>query len=105
MRSRSLPLAQPWPATTVRIVVANPPGSGIDVMGRQIAENGHVLVGIQAELTTARQAYFMRRRMISAGAAQTSTRQTQIFDRSFRAKCAPAQDPTMLPDEMRAPAT
>src|SRR5687768_9270580 len=32
-------LAQsPWPAKPVRIVVAYPPGGGIDVMGRQIAE-------------------------------------------------------------------
>jgi len=31
-------LAQPWPARPVRIVVAYPPGGGIDVMGRQIAE-------------------------------------------------------------------
>jgi tripartite-type tricarboxylate transporter receptor subunit TctC len=31
-------LAQGWPAKPVRIVVAYPPGGGIDVMGRQIAE-------------------------------------------------------------------
>src|SRR5688572_5711252 len=31
-------LAQAWPAKPVRIVVAYPPGGGIDVMGRQIAE-------------------------------------------------------------------
>ena len=32
-------LAQaPWPAKPVRMVVAYPPGGGIDVMGRQIAE-------------------------------------------------------------------
>jgi tripartite-type tricarboxylate transporter receptor subunit TctC len=31
-------LAQSWPAKPVRIVVAYPPGGGIDVMGRQIAE-------------------------------------------------------------------
>ena len=30
--------AQPWPARPVRIVVAYPPGGGIDVMARQIAE-------------------------------------------------------------------
>ena len=30
--------AQGWPAKPVRIVVAYPPGGGIDVMGRQIAE-------------------------------------------------------------------
>src|SRR5262245_22254176 len=30
--------AQNWPAKPVRIVVAYPPGGGIDVMGRQIAE-------------------------------------------------------------------
>jgi len=30
--------AQPWPAKPVRIVVAYPPGGGIDVMARQIAE-------------------------------------------------------------------
>jgi tripartite-type tricarboxylate transporter receptor subunit TctC len=30
--------AQAWPAKPVRIVVAYPPGGGIDVMGRQIAE-------------------------------------------------------------------
>ena len=30
--------AQPWPSKTVRIVVAYPPGGGIDVMARQIAE-------------------------------------------------------------------
>jgi tripartite-type tricarboxylate transporter receptor subunit TctC len=30
--------AQPWPAKPVRIIVAYPPGGGIDVMGRQIAE-------------------------------------------------------------------
>src|SRR5438128_2840965 len=30
--------AQTWPAKPVRIVVAYPPGGGIDVMGRQIAE-------------------------------------------------------------------
>jgi tripartite-type tricarboxylate transporter receptor subunit TctC len=31
-------LAQNWPAKPVRLVVAYPPGGGIDVMGRQIAE-------------------------------------------------------------------
>jgi tripartite-type tricarboxylate transporter receptor subunit TctC len=31
-------LAQSWPGKPVRIVVAYPPGGGIDVMGRQIAE-------------------------------------------------------------------
>ena len=31
-------IAQPWPAKPVRIVVAYPPGGGIDVMARQIAE-------------------------------------------------------------------
>jgi tripartite-type tricarboxylate transporter receptor subunit TctC len=31
-------LAQAWPAKPVRFVVAYPPGGGIDVMGRQIAE-------------------------------------------------------------------
>jgi tripartite-type tricarboxylate transporter receptor subunit TctC len=31
-------LSQSWPAKPVRIVVAYPPGGGIDVMGRQIAE-------------------------------------------------------------------
>ncbi len=31
-------LAQSWPTKPVRIVVAYPPGGGIDVMGRQIAE-------------------------------------------------------------------
>src|SRR5438477_1468053 len=31
-------LAQTWPAKPVRLVVAYPPGGGIDVMGRQIAE-------------------------------------------------------------------
>jgi tripartite-type tricarboxylate transporter receptor subunit TctC len=30
--------AQAWPAKAVRLVVAYPPGGGIDVMGRQIAE-------------------------------------------------------------------
>ena len=30
--------AQSWPAKPVRIVVAYPPGGGIDVMARQIAE-------------------------------------------------------------------
>src|SRR3954463_13713227 len=30
--------AQTWPAKPVRIVVAYPPGGGIDVMARQIAE-------------------------------------------------------------------
>src|SRR5437588_7346676 len=30
--------AQSWPAKPVRLVVAYPPGGGIDVMGRQIAE-------------------------------------------------------------------
>src|SRR3954449_4366702 len=30
--------AQTWPAKPVRIVVAYPPGGGIDVMGRQLAE-------------------------------------------------------------------
>jgi tripartite-type tricarboxylate transporter receptor subunit TctC len=30
--------AQPWPSKTVRIVVAYPPGGGIDVLARQIAE-------------------------------------------------------------------
>jgi tripartite-type tricarboxylate transporter receptor subunit TctC len=30
--------AQPWPAKPVRIVVAYPPGGGIDVLARQIAE-------------------------------------------------------------------
>src|SRR5687767_14671507 len=34
----SVALAQPWPAKPVRIVVAYPPGGGIDVMTRQIAE-------------------------------------------------------------------
>jgi tripartite-type tricarboxylate transporter receptor subunit TctC len=31
-------LAQPWPAKPVRIVVAYPPGGGIDVMARQIGD-------------------------------------------------------------------
>src|SRR3954466_2047934 len=31
-------LAQTWPSKPVRMVVAYPPGGGIDVMGRQIAE-------------------------------------------------------------------
>jgi tripartite-type tricarboxylate transporter receptor subunit TctC len=31
-------LAQPWPTKPVRIVVAYPPGGGIDVIGRQMAE-------------------------------------------------------------------
>src|SRR5262245_17357838 len=30
--------AQTWPAKPVRIVVAYPPGGGIDVMGRQLAD-------------------------------------------------------------------
>jgi tripartite-type tricarboxylate transporter receptor subunit TctC len=30
--------AQSWPAKPVRIVVAYPPGGGIDVMARQMAE-------------------------------------------------------------------
>jgi tripartite-type tricarboxylate transporter receptor subunit TctC len=30
--------AQEWPSKAVRIVVAYPPGGGIDVMGRQLAE-------------------------------------------------------------------
>src|SRR5258708_13907034 len=30
--------AQTWPAKPVRIVVAYPPGGGIDVLGRQLAE-------------------------------------------------------------------
>src|SRR6478736_8015458 len=30
--------AQGWPAKPVRIVVAYPPGGGIDVLGRQLAE-------------------------------------------------------------------
>jgi tripartite-type tricarboxylate transporter receptor subunit TctC len=34
----SLVLAQAWPLKPVRIVVAYPPGGGIDVIGRQIAE-------------------------------------------------------------------
>src|SRR5690349_13439795 len=34
----SAALAQGWPAKPVRIVVAYPPGGGIDVLGRQIAE-------------------------------------------------------------------
>ena len=34
----SAALAQSWPAKPVRIVVAYPPGGGIDVMARQIAE-------------------------------------------------------------------
>jgi tripartite-type tricarboxylate transporter receptor subunit TctC len=36
--SASQGLAQSWPSKPVRIVVAYPPGGGIDVMGRQIAE-------------------------------------------------------------------
>jgi tripartite-type tricarboxylate transporter receptor subunit TctC len=34
----SAALAQPWPAKPVRIVVAYPPGGGIDVMARQIGD-------------------------------------------------------------------
>src|SRR5256885_9515782 len=31
-------VAQTWPSKPVRIVVAYPPGGGIDVLGRQLAE-------------------------------------------------------------------
>ena len=40
-------LARPWPAKSLRIVVAYPPGGGIDVTGRQIAEK---LTGMWGQL-------------------------------------------------------
>src|SRR5436309_14115555 len=31
--------AEPWPAKPVRILVAYPPGGGIDILARQLADN------------------------------------------------------------------
>jgi hypothetical protein len=45
------------------------------------------------------------KRIISPTIVTTSTRNTQIFERSLAANCAPSHAPAMEPTLMKAPAT